>query len=327
MKPIKNSKSETSQGKNLEQKKKITNKTEKNHLLVVSYVADENINRCWAFFSDILKCQGTASNIVINYKLDKGKNTFIVGNEFSCYWIGISKIHYKCIESNNSYGIRKIAWIINLDIGFSIRKTYFIYPITNDNRTLIKLNLELIQTENQQPMDFEETREYYYKLQNTIINKIINIMDDSKEFHFLHESFIIQKNREDCWNNIININKLSEVSEELGHNYICNGNPGTIGAFWRCEIKGVNKVIFIKVKNILKPKKRNTWKYHLETFGTELSILRQELQISVIKINNNISQISFLVEFKEKINKQLYDIKKKKIHEIVQKIKTFINTI
>lgn len=313
---------------NNDQKDKIFKQHEKNKLLVVSYITDENIERCWSFFSDILKCQGTASNIVINYKLDKGKNTFIVGNEFSCYWIGISKIHYKCIESKNYYGIRKIAWIIKLDIGFSIRKTYFIYPITNDDKTLIKLNLELIGSETQEPMDFEETREYYYKLQYSIINKIINIMDESKEYHYLHESFIVQKNRNICWNYIINIKNISQAtSGEIGYKFICNGDPGKIGVFWRCEINEENKIVFIKVKNISKPKKRNTWKYQLETFGTELKIIRQELLIKITKINDETSQISLLIEFKEKINKKNYDYKKKKMNEIIQKIRMSVNNL
>jgi hypothetical protein len=110
----------------------ITNKKEKKYTLVVSYITEENIDRCWLFFSDIVKVQGTSSNIVINYSFDKGNNTYKIGNEFSCYWIGISKIHYKCVESKNNYGIRKISWIINLDIGFSIRKKYIIITIRMD---------------------------------------------------------------------------------------------------------------------------------------------------------------------------------------------------
>lgn len=304
------------------------NYDEKNHLLVVSYITDENIKRCWTFFSDILKCEGNPSNIVINYKLDKGKNTYIIGNEFSCYWIGVSNIHYKCIDSKNNYGIKKIGWIITLDIGFSIRKTYYIYPITSDNRTLIKLNLELIRTENEEPIDFEETREYYYHLQNSIINKIIKVMDESKEYHFIYESFIVKKSQPICWKSILNINNISKITyEEIGHNFICNNDPETIGAFWRCELKNEKKIIFIRIKNISKPKKRNTWKYYLETFGTELGIIRQECQAHIIKINENTCQITILIEYKEKINKKVYDYKMLKLKEICQKIKDYINNL
>ena len=309
--------------KNIKESKHIEN----NDLLVVSYVSEENIDRCWIFISNILKCVAPSAKIVINYKLDKGSNTYTVGNEFSCYWIGISNNHYKCIESKNSYIIRKISWIINLDIGFSIRKTYLMYPITNDNKTLIKLNLELI-TENNEPINFEETKDYYYQLQYKMINKIIKVMDSSKEYHFIYESFIVNKNQIVCWNNMINLTKLEEVlSGKIGHNFICNGDPEKIGTFWRCELNNEDKLIFIIIKNISKPKKRNTWKYCLETFGTQINNIRQTLEINIVKINNETSQISILIKYLEKINKELYDYKKERIKEVIPIIKTFINNL
>ena len=298
-----------------------------NHLLVVSYIAEENIDRCWLYFSNVLKCEEKNSNIVQDYSLVKGTNTFMIGNEFSCYWIGISNIHYKCIESKNDYGIRRIGWIIDLDIGFSIRKKYFIYPISNGNKTLIKLNLELIGSESHEPMDFEETREYYYKLQYTIIDRIINVMNNSDEFHFIHESFIVNKNKLICWNNMIDLQKLSIATlGEIGEKFECNDDKEKIGTFWKCGLKN-NKVTFIKVKNILKPKKRNTWKYCLETFGTQVNTLRQELNIDITEINKDTTQVSILIVLKEKIKKNIYDSKKKSIHQVVEKIKDFINNI
>jgi len=298
-----------------------------NHLLVVSYIADENIERCWLYFSNVLKCEGKNSNIVQDYSLVKGRNTFMIGNEFSCYWIGVSNIHYKCIISKNNDGIRRIGWIIGLDIGFSIRKKYFIYPISNDNKTLIKLNLELIGSESHEPMDFEETREYYYKLQYTIINRIINVMNNSEEFHFIHESFIVNKNKLICWNNMIDLQKLSIATlGEVGEKFECNDDKEKIETFWKCELKN-NKIIFIKVKNISKPKKRNTWKYCLETFGAQVNTMRQEVNIDITKLNQDITQISILIVLKEKIKKNIYDSKKKSFHKVVEKIKVFINNI
>ena len=268
---------------------------ESNHLLVVSYITEENIERCWLYFSNVLKCEGKNSNIVRDYSLVKGKNTFMIGNEFSCYWVGVSNIHYKCIESKNNDGIRRIGWIIDLDIGFSIRKKYFIYPISNDSKTLIKLNLELIGSESHEPMDFEETREYYYKLQYTIIDRIINVM-----------------------NNV--------TSGEIGENFECNGDKEKAGTFWKCGLK-INKITFLIVKKISKLKKRKTWKYCLETFGTQVNTLRQEVNIDITEINKDTTQISILIVYKEKIKKNIYDSKKKSIRQVVEKIKYFINNI
>ena len=231
------------------------------------------------------------------------------------------------MESKNNYGIRKISWIITLDIGFSIRKTYIIYPITNNNMTLIKLNLELISQSNE-PMDFEETREYYYKLQLTIINKIIKIMGESKEYFFIHESFIANKNYLICWKNIINLQNLIDIANgKKGNKFICNSDPEKVGAFWKYVKEDKEYVIFFKVNNVTKPNKRNTWKYSLESFGTELKIVQQEININDVKINQNTTQISFLIKYKQKINKATSDYNRKKWNEIIKNIKTFINNV
>ena len=177
-------------------------------------------------------------------------------------------------------------------------------------------------------MNFEETKDYYYQLQYKIINKIIKVMEVSKEYHFIYESFIVKKDQIICWNNIINLKKLGEVlSGAIGSNFICNEDPEKIGAFWRCKLNNENKLIFIIIKNISKPKKRNTWKYCLETFGTQINNIRQTVEINIVRINKETSQISILIKYLEKINKNLYDYKKKKIKEVIPKIKTFINSL
>ena len=305
---------------------KKNNKDEKNYSLSVSYISNENIDRCWFFISDIILCQTVASDIVVDYKLDKGKNTFKVGNEFSCYWIGISKIHYKCVESQNNLGVLKISWIISLEIGFAIRKTYTIYPITNSDRTLIKLSLELIQPENNEPIKFDETRDYYYKLQSNLISKISNLMDKSNDFLFIHQSFIAKKDFETCWKNMINFEILSSAtSGEIGENFINNGDPEKVGTFWKCYMKKYNKYTYFRVKKVIKSKKRNRWTYCVETFGVNLLLINQELEISVTKINKESCQISILVKFREKIDKKLYNYKKDKLNEYVKKIKSYID--
>ena len=77
-------------------------KIEKTKSISISYISSDNIYRCWLFLRDIILCQSFSKNIAIYYKMDKGKKPFIEGNEFSCYFIGISNIHYKCYESKNS---------------------------------------------------------------------------------------------------------------------------------------------------------------------------------------------------------------------------------
>ena len=188
--------------------------------------------------------------------------------------------------------------------------------------------MEFIGNSNE-PMDFEESKDYYYKLQFSIINKIIKIMDESKEYYFIHESFIANQNQVICWNNIINLQNLIDiVNGEKGNTFLCHGDPEKIGTFWKYMKKeDKNFFIFFKVNNVTKSNKRNTWKYSLEAIGSVLRITSQEIQINVIKINENTSQISFFIKYKEKINKDTREEKKKKWNEAIKNIKNFINNI
>lgn len=300
-------------------------KEDKNSSLSISYLSNENIDRCWFFFSDTKLLEEIAPDILINYKLDKGKNIFNIGNEFSCYMIGISKIHYKCIESKNNYNIKSISWIISLDCGISVRKTYLIYPVTFDNKTLIKLKFEIIQPDDNEPIEFEETRDYYYQLQYSIINKLIKAMNESNKYHFIHESFISNMDFLKCWKTMLNFNYLSSITSfDIGHNFICNGDNQKIGNFWKCNLKNYKKVVYFRIKNIKNNKKRNKWTYCLETIGTSLEVIRQQIEISITKINNNSNQISIIIIFNDNIDRNIYEYKKKKLNDTIKKIKTFI---
>ena len=301
------------------------NKKKKTQSISVSLISQENIDRCWLFFSDLVLCQSGNTNMVIDYKFDKGDNTYKVGNEFSCYWIGISKAHYKCLETYNNYLSKKISWIISLDIGIWVRKTYSIYPITSNNKALIKLKFELLEPEKDESINFEETRDYYYHLQYSIMHKICKIMEESKKFNFIQESFIANTNLENCWKFITDFNKISKITcGKIGENFICRGNPEKCGTFWKCNLRNY-KIIYLRVKNISKSKKRNRWVYCLETIGSDLYILKQEIEINVTKINNNSCQISILVKFNEKFDRNTFNFKKKKLNDIMKKIKVFIN--
>ena len=151
-------------------------------------------------------------------------------------------------------------------------------------------------------------------------------MDKSNDFLFIHQSFIIKKDLETCWTNIINFELLSSAtSGEIGESFTNNDDPEKVGTFWKCFMKKYNKYIYFRVKKVIKSKKRNRWTYCVETFGVNLFIIKQELEISVTKINHESCQISILVKFGEKIDKKLYNYKKEKLNEYVKKIKSYLD--
>jgi hypothetical protein len=303
-------------------------KSEKRPLFSVSYILDEEINRSWLFFSNIILSHEATSNIISDYKFDKGNNTFKVGNEFSSNWIGISPIHYKVLESQNNFGIRKISWKITLDIGLSIIKIYTLYPITLDNKSLIKLDLKLINSDNFDIIHINETKDFYYNLHLSIIKKIGNLMKESSKNLFIQESCIVNYDLESCWKNMINLNLLSNItSGKIGNNFLCKGDKEKVGTFWKCYLKKSNKVVYFRVTKSCKSKKRNKWKYCLETIGSNLCTIPQELEINITKICKNTSQISILIKFNQNIDKELFQYKKKELNESLREIKTFLNNL
>ena len=311
------------------------NKTEKQNRLMkspkpkylsISYISEEDCNRCWFFFSDIILCKNPYSDFLADYKMVKGNNTFKIGNEFSCYWLNLTKIHYKCIESKNDDFIKRISWIISIDLGFKIRKQYIIYPITNNNKSLIKEVLELVQPNNGESLSFKDNIDYYNQIHNSIMKYKAKFMNESKKYRFIHESFIAKNDFETTWQKIVNFQMLADVtSGKIGENFVCNGDPEKKGTFWKCHLNNNDKSIYFRVKNVIKSKKRNKWVYHLETIGAGINIIKQEIEISVTKINKNSNLISVLIIFNDKINKNLYDSKKKNLTKTMKKIKLFIN--
>jgi hypothetical protein len=312
--------------KNTIPKKTKSIKPLKSKSLSNSYIAEEDPNRCWFFFSNILLCQKSLSKILIDYKMDKGNNTYKIGNEFSCYLIGLSKIHYKCIESKNNDYKKIISWIMNIDIGFLIRKQYSIYPISNNNSSLIKGVLEIIQPDNDESVYFADNKEYFYENQNSIMLHKIKLMTESLENRYIQESFIAKCDFETSWKTIINFQLLSEiVSGKIGERFQCNGNPEKVGSFWKCYLKDLDRIVYFKVIKIVKNKKRNRWIYRLKMVGVGINMIKHELEINLTKINKNSNQISILIIFNDFISKQLYDCAKSSFIEIMKKIKSFIN--
>ena len=124
---------------------------------------------------------------------------------------------------------------------------------------------------------------------------------------------------------MLNFNYLSSITSfDIGHNFICNGDNQKIGNFWKCNLKNYKKVVYFRIKNIKNNKKRNKWTYCLETIGTSLEVIRQQIEISITKINNNSNQISIIIIFNDNIDRNIYEYKKKKLNDTIKKIKTFI---
>ena len=86
---------------------KSSSKNEGSFLFSTSLIFDENIDKLWLILKD-LSTEIKVIDFLDNLKLIKGDNTWIVGNIFSVYWVGVSNIEAKCLSSMETRMKKKI---------------------------------------------------------------------------------------------------------------------------------------------------------------------------------------------------------------------------
>lgn len=219
-----------------------------------------------------------------------------------------SKRMYKYNEIENNKFKKLLSLEIPSEICFSISVVYRLYKITEGDKTLIKITLKrnIIIPILSNLTNFEENKDKNY------ISKIQNETDyqnNNQENQDLtnYQSCMIKRKFIDTWDFVTNPKKVSQIIPILGYNYLYYGNPFEVGSFWKFIYGNKNKTYFLRINEILTNKKRNTWTYSLETFGTDKSIIPQEIKIRVTKVGNEFSQLTLINIFKEKVNKILME--------------------
>lgn len=295
--------------------------------LSTSKIIEEEIERVWHFFSDPFYLTKISSCQIENFKSKTKFDSFpSIGDSFSFDWVGISMISYECVEVENYENHKKISWDICSSINIFYRKTYCLYNV-KDSQTLVKILLTRMPTKFNENVSFESFKEFYTKTYETLLIKMNDLIMKSKHNKNNYESFIINKNFKEIWNFITDLNKIGKVIPVVGKDFLFRGDRLEIGSFGKCLIslkENESKSIYFKVKDVVKDERRNKWVYSLETFGTDKNIIRQEIQINVIKIHENKSQISVSQIFNNFIDKEKYVYLKKRMKINLEKLKNYL---
>lgn len=310
---------------NQEQIKKIKENNDKNTdiLLSTSFIFEDNIDRIWAFLRD-LSFSTVTSQIVNQFKYIKGNNTWVVGNECSFYWIGVSKMLCRCINIKD-YRMKKIVvWDMFSDIGVKYRKSYYLYRISDCDKTMVKLLLTKIPDNQNEHILITSSMSHYINLQKSLLQKFAELIIKSKKNLVSYGSCVVKREFDITWKIMADVKKVSSVVPIIGTNFECKEPALQIGSFWKFFNKRINKFIFMKVIEVNLANKRNSWSYALDTIGADKKITQKLVKITVIKIGKNESQISILHTFKQNVSREylkLFEINKR---EVLKQLKKFI---
>ena len=146
-------------------------------------------------------------------------------------------------------------------------------------------------------------------LYTSILDNLNKILNTSKEYLFILESFIADKNIIDSWNIITDFKKLSNLCPNIGTNFSYQNNQHIKGCFVKCLFPKSNKNIFMKV-----------------TKYDDISYINQEIQISFNKIDDNKTQINILHIFKQILTKEYVENFSKKKKQVINEIKKYLNS-
>ena len=264
-----------------------------------SLIFEENIDKLWLFLRD-LNNEIKVVDYLENIKYIKGKNTYNKDNIFSYNWIGLTQLTVKCILVDINKNKKVIKWESNGDIGINFFRAYYLYRITETNKTLVKVVVFQIEKENEL-IDYKPSQNYFSNLEFKILSDKKNYIQNLKEDIIKYESCIINQDYLKVWKFILDYNIINKIHDMIGEYIEYNEEKLGVGSFIKIYIKENKKSFFMKISEIKNPKKIKTWKITFETIGTNNNDFPKLVQYSLVIIDNYKTHFSIIVVFQPNI--------------------------
>ena len=305
---------EENNNKELDKSKIYTN------LFSTSLIFEEKIDKLWLFIGD-LNNEIKIVDYLEKLEFISGKNTFNEGNLFSLNWIGLTHFKCECVFTEVNENKRVISWKEKGDIGINFCRTYFLYKITQSNKTLVKCVVSIIENE---LIDYRPSKNYFSNLEYKILLEKYKYLQNKKEETFSFESCIINRNYFDIWKFVLDLTKLNEIHNILGENVEYNQEKIGLGSFLKIYIKDLKKTIFMKIIDIKDNKKKKSLWIKLETIGTYVIDLPILIQYKLIIIDDFQTHFSIFLKFPLDINQKLIKKFQENSREAIRKYKIFM---
>jgi hypothetical protein len=262
-------------------------------LFSTSLIFDENIDKLWLYLRN-LSAESKNIDFLDEFKYIKGDNTWIPGNVFSMYWIGVSKIEIKCISTKVDRMRKKIKWKFKCDIGINYYKTLILFRITQSNKTLVKLIIERTEKKNNL-IDSSQSINYYASLQFQILEQQSKYLKKVKKDLISYGSCIVNQNYKKAWNYLNEFKTINSLTPMNIKDIKFNGSIDKEGSFIKFlyEYENIKKIVYIKVVKYEMSEIKKIGLIRLETIGTNNINIPKITEFRIIIINENKVQISF----------------------------------
>lgn len=290
----------------------------------ISHIINENIERVWSDVRSYTLFQTLLPNIVSKSVLIKGNDSWTIGSVYETSWLGVSKLTGTCIDVENTTSKKKLSYHINSTIDLNYIKTISLFSITTENATyaIFEISVSDFNQSDQIQILTEEGVQFYKSIYKQYFIKYDQYLIKSLDPVSNYESCLIKCDRKALWDLITDMNQTSNQLTGIPKlTFEYSADRLTIGTV----IKGINhqtqKTSFFYVENCIQDNKRDKWIYVVKTLGSLNTVSHQQIEINLIRIKDEMCQVSFLHEFKHRFNKESFINLSKEKQNFLAKLK------
>ena len=214
-----------------------------------------------------------------------------------------------------------LKWEIK-GMSITIYKTFVLYRITNNNKTLVKSTITQTKSNNE-IVDLLPTKKYYLNLEYQRLVKKSEFLNKKNKDFISYESCIINKNYLEVWKYIFDFKKLNSIVPIFGENIGYNESELGKGSFLKFFSYTSKKMIYMQISEINTSNKRNFFRIKLKTIGTKINNIAKIIEFKIVKIDNK-TQFSILHIFQNDVEKEFLKNFQINKEEIIKKLKKYI---
>ena len=272
------------------------------YILTNSYHLDKDIERAWLLLKnfEILSflCDlGNTSCINI-----KGKDTWKEGNEFKGKFYGIFPFIARVNMCLDLPEMKKIEWLFKTNQYLIIK--FELFKVTDDNSTVIIKELKF----ESEKAKLDAEKKNYKLIENSLFQKLNKLLEKEPINLVKYESALISGKMKDIWDIVTDFNKITTIAPN--NDLLPNINLRNMkinekkeaSLFYDNEIKYFD--IALKYKEE-KPK-WNKWMLVYDVYSKSSQNANYTVVIQLTKINDNESQLVFIIKFFELVSNQQF---------------------
>lgn len=286
----------------------------------LTYKFTHDIERIWLLMRDSSLVTIINDDKILPISISYSRETWKKGSKYEGVIYDKYSFKAETIESINLPHKKKLVTKYTYEDGTSSILKFNLYRITENNTCVMYSQIIFSSFEVMDKIFINDYKENSI----AVLNKIEKILADTSFNLFQFESCIITAKLEDIWSIITNWSKLKMIAPLM--RYECPDDPIISKINDEKTICVNNGSAHVKVKVIIfeHNPKRNKWIYAFSVIDGEPKVPKQDVIVTLLRINFEECQISILHDFKEKVTQRIVENLSKDKKYVLNSLKDYV---